>query len=92
METVLSSSRFESAGFHHIDFEEAVPRSFRVNATNREEFKRWLDIFCELTSSSLNSYKLLTAGHRNEFGQVLVCHHNRWKKQNGETQWKTNTR
>ena len=77
---IFVSPRFKTAGLINVDVNvnDEKDVTVRTNARSRAEFNKWLEVYCELTASTLNSHKLLTSGegHRNEFSQVLVCHHN----------------
>ena len=77
---ILKSSRFESAGFINLEVTGGNGNlvKIRTNVKDRAEFKKWLEIYSEVSSSSVNIMKNFSSGegHRNEFGQLLVCHHN----------------
>lgn len=78
-ESAFFSPKFESAGFVNVDVcGKDGSLTVRTNAGTRAELNKWLDVYCELTTTTLNSHKLLRSGegHRNTFSQVLVCHHN----------------
>ena len=76
---VFLSPRFSSAGFSNVHVSVADGQvTLRTTVKDREEFKKWLEVYCELSCCTLNSYRLLRSGPEcfNAFGQVLVCHHN----------------
>lgn len=72
----FSDMDFDCDGFHNIELtrtEDCV--HLRTNVHSKEDFERWLEIYCKRTNTCFISKKLYPIGERKAFHQSLLCQH-----------------